>query len=378
MEKSLAVVIKDSGVNDQSGIVIQSSFDVFLKQVETWKAVVKSIVVTSSSQKKEMKQARTTRLTLKDIRVAAKKRTAELKAEALKYNSAVQEAYNFIEDEIKPLEEYLFAQEKFAEIEAAELKIKLREERNAEMEQYGSFAPHGIDYASLTEEEYIDMKGGVEFLIAEKAEADRIAEEERLEKERKVAIRASRLEVLRPFWNFMDDAEKQADYAEISDDEFLEFVRRLTYAKDAYEAEQEQLRVENERLKTEAEENERLLAIERKAAKDALEEERKLARIALEKAEQEKKELADREKKGIEEEKARRLATMDDVKQSPLPDLEINKDNSAYLGSNIYVVFNGTDYELKHGSTSNHSLIIMPDTVIIKLAEFSMKIIANG
>lgn len=312
MEKSLAVVIKDSGVNDQSGVVIQSSFDVFLKQADTWKSVVESIVVTSSSQKKEMKLARTTRLALKDIRVAAKKRTTELKAEALKYNKAVQDAYNFIEETITPLEEQLFVQEKFAEIEAAALKIKLYEERNAEMVQYGSFAPHGIDYASLSEEEYITMKEGIEVSMAEKAEADRIAEEERLERLRLEEI--ARVEAERV----------KAEQARIEAE---------NYAK---------LRAENERLRLE------------------------------------KKEIAEKVKKDLAEEKARVAATIDDVKQVPESSFKIDDTNSAYLGSGIYVVFNGTAYELKHGSTSSHAVIIMPDTAIIKLAEFSMRIIANG
>lgn len=102
---------------EQNSLYIKGEFENFKDQLQEWKEKAGGLVVTDESQTDLMKASKVARLALVKVRTSAKKKKDELKAEALAYNKAVQETYNFIESEIKGLEEHLKANECFVEIQ---------------------------------------------------------------------------------------------------------------------------------------------------------------------------------------------------------------------------------------------------------------------
>lgn len=243
----LVKVIKESGVEKPTAESLQNAFLPFFEKAAEWKAKAETITVTDISQKTEMQLARSARLELKNIRVEADKTRKTLKEDSLRYGKAVQGVYNVIEYLIKPIEEYLEDQEKFAEREEAKRKAELAETRNSEISMLRDYFPYNLDLGELSEDDYQKLLSGAKAQHAAKEEADRKAEADRIAREK---------------------AEAE---------------------------ERERIRIENERLKAEAAEREAAIAKERAEAAAKAEAER----IEREKAEAEAR--AEREKQFAEE-----------------------------------------------------------------------------
>lgn len=88
-----------------------------------------TIIVTDESDKASMKKARELRLELKRVRTTVENKRKELKEESLRTGKAIDGVAKYIKDTIKPVEEYLEVQEKYAETKEAERKLKLKIER---------------------------------------------------------------------------------------------------------------------------------------------------------------------------------------------------------------------------------------------------------
>lgn len=123
------------------------------------------------------------------------------------------------------------------------------------------------------------------YLTAKKAEyearieAERKAEEERLEQERKVELYNTRKGQLMAYWDYMKEDNKSADFGELPEESFTIILNECKGAKKVREAEIEAQRVENERLKKEAEEREKAAEAERAALKAKADAEREALRV---------------------------------------------------------------------------------------------------
>lgn len=123
------------------------------------------------------------------------------------------------------------------------------------------------------------------YLSAKKAdyeariEAEKKAEQERLEQERKVELYNTRKGQLIIYWDFMKEDNKSADFGELTEESFTIILNECKEAKKAREAEIEAQRVENERLKKEAEEREKAAEAERAALKAKADAEREALRV---------------------------------------------------------------------------------------------------
>lgn len=188
-------------------------WDGYRAQAEKLKMTAETLTITDVSQVAEMKIARTTRLALREIRVAVDKKRLELvegiKAEAKKIDGAAKA----IKDYIEPLEARLLDQEQFIERETLRIEDGRRESRHVELKPFLT-SPLSIDLGKLPDEEYAKMLADAKDLAA--------LREERIRKEREAA-----------------EAEAKAEAEE-----------------------RERIRLENERLKKEAEETKRLALIE--------------------------------------------------------------------------------------------------------------------
>ena len=145
-----------------------------------------SIVVKDESDTDAMAKARQTRLELRTHRIAIEKKHDELKADSLAYGKAVDLVQREALAKIKPVEEYLQLQEKYAETLQEQRRQARIAERTAELAQYVddvsvyNYGDMGDDAFALLLDQVKDAK---EKQIAAEKEAAEKAEQERRERE---------------------------------------------------------------------------------------------------------------------------------------------------------------------------------------------------
>jgi hypothetical protein len=169
---------------------VEKQFADFHVQVDTWKDEIASIEVKSVHDKAEMQQAKDMRLKLRQVRLDADKKKAELKEDALKYTRAIDFCYNSIVGEIKPLEAELKEKEDFVKLQEQAEREKVLARREAELLEWlepGSPFPTGLD--TMDEETYTMIREG---LKAKRQQSE--AEAKRLEQERIAREEADRAE----------------------------------------------------------------------------------------------------------------------------------------------------------------------------------------
>lgn len=286
----LVHLIEESGLEKSKSEVLLERFQDYFKIASDWEKKAKTLEVTNETQVAEMKMAREGRLFLKNKRVEVEKTRKKLGQDALREKQTIDSIARILKNLIEPTEKFLLEQEKFAEIKEAERKEKLREER---WEKISKYVENEDDYdlANMPDEGFKALLDG--FVTAEKnrIEAERKAEEERKEQERKEKLLQSRKDEMVSLadffdWNLLTTELTDAEYNKIQDS--------AKKAKTEYEAEQERIRKENERLKKEREEAERKAEAERK----------RQAKIEAERKRKEEAERKAREEKALKEREA--------------------------------------------------------------------------
>lgn len=210
-----------------------------------------------------VKIARSIRLEVKGIRVAAEKTRKELKEDSLRTGKAIDAFNNILLLDLKPVEDALEEIEKAEERAEAARKEKLKTERIAALEPYTS--TEFFDLANMPEPEWQQL-----LATSQAAHENRLAEQERARAERAAAEQAAEAERKRV-------EQEQA-------------------------AERERLRIENQRLAA-------IAAQEKEARAQAEAEAKRLADI--ERAKQEAEAAKVRE----EQEAARRAAAAPDAEK---------------------------------------------------------------
>lgn len=263
MENSLVRLIDESGLDKAKSGILLEKFSNFFEIAEDWKKKADAIVVSSYEHKAEMKMAREGRLFLKDKRIAVEKTRKALKENALREGQTIDSIAKVLTSLITPIENDLEQKEKFIEIQEEKRKAELERTRIDVLSKLN--APHHLyDLKNMSDNDFDDLVVGLNAAIQARIEAEKRAEMERIERE---------------------EAEK---------------------------SERERIRIENEKLKAEAAERDKAMAIE--VAKHVAEIRDKAAEIEnLEaeiraKAEAEAKAKWDAEIKAQEEERQRILA----------------------------------------------------------------------
>lgn len=240
--------IQISGVENETALSLENIFTPYFQQASEWKEKAEKLVITDASQVKEMQEAREARLALKNIRVAVEKQRVALNEDGLRKTKAINGIANVIKFLIVPIEEHLQKQEDFVKIQEEQRKAQLKEDREKEMAQYEAETTF-YDLANMPEETYLNLLTNAKEQYKLKQEVQRKIEEERIAREK---------------------AEAE---------------------------ERERVRIENERLRKEAEEREKAIEAERKAQQAELEKQRKEAEEKQKVIEaQLKKEREEREK----------------------------------------------------------------------------------
>jgi trichohyalin len=225
------------------------------------------------------------------------------------------------------MEDALEEIEKYQERKEAERLAKLNEERVALVAPYVEDVT-GLNIAFMEDDVFqaylTAKKNAYEAKIAEaKRVEDERLENERIEREEMELSQKRQIE-LRPYYGYID-----VDYnlRKMPEDEYQDVLSEVKAKKENHEAEQEKIRLENERLKKEAEEKEKARLMEEElrlekeraeAKKRAIEEAKKQAELDRIKAEleAERKRKLDEEIKRQQEEEAKRKAE-EDAKKAP-------------------------------------------------------------
>lgn len=241
MDKEIVQVLESSGLEKSQAQQVMAGFQVFFEDIKKYEQKAKSILITSTEQVKEMAEAREIRLELKNIRVNAEKVRKERKEFFLRGGKAIDGIANVLKALVVPLEEHLDRQENFIERMAEEHKERVNAERVVALQPF---------VEDITVYNLKDMTDGAFEVLLKTSktafesikEAGKKAEEERVAKEK---------------------ADKE---------------------------EQEHIRLENEKLKKEAEAREKAIAKERakvEVERQKAEEGQRKEREAREKAEAE-------------------------------------------------------------------------------------------
>src|SRR6478736_1182745 len=205
------------------------------------------------------------------------------------------------------MEEKLLEAEKFFENQEKERLVKLNEDRKTAIKPYIEDLGN-LDFSNMPEDVWIPYFESKKKAFEDKIEADRIeaerVENERIEKEKENDLHFKRwkeISALSAYSANIIDVNGDFRYSKFSEEEFQEILNQLNKAKEESEKEIEAQRLENERLKQEAEAKESQMQKERAEA----EEKQKAIQEEADKKAREEKEKQDAILKTEQEAKAK-------------------------------------------------------------------------
>ena len=279
----------------------------FRDQLEALKETADTLTVTDVSQVEEIKLARTTRITLKNIRCAVEARRKELGDGFLKAKQSIDSDAKALKEFCELREDRLLEMEQFAERKEAERIAEIVKERQ-EAVAYFDGQVFGVDFAVMSEADFDKY-----LATCEAAQNFRKAEEARIaaEKEAKEKAEAEERERIR-----LENERLQAEAKEREAVLAKEREDRMLAEKKAYE-EKVALQIAADKAKAVAE---AILAKERaesaareKEARDAADKEKARLEAIASKAEAQRREIeAEAERKQIAAaEEAARIALIE-------------------------------------------------------------------
>lgn len=264
----LQVIVEESGLAGNKVEELLSHFGADFKEARELANASKGIIVTDENQKKEMFEARTARLKLREVRIRVEKTRQELKEDSLRVGKAIDGAANIIKALIVPVEEHLEKQEKFAE-EAAKLRLKSRTtKRRLSLMEYVP-DPDIYNLELMGDEAFNDLKEKLHAEKEAKKATEVQAEKDRIERERKVELYNTRKEQLIPYWHMLQGDQASTDFGEIPQESFDIILREVKAAHKQKTIDDEKMRVENEKLKKEADLRDKKTAEEREKREKA-------------------------------------------------------------------------------------------------------------
>lgn len=271
METQIEIIVNESKVLSSEKKALVAGFDTYEAIAKEWETKAKEIIVTDSSQKDMILRAKEGRKFLKEKRLEIEKNKTVMKEQSLRKGQAIDAIARYLIALIKPSEEYLESQEKFAEIQEEDRLMNLEKTRSDELGQYTDTSIY--NFRIMSEDVYqTTLNNAKKLYEADQLEKVRI-EDERIAKEK------------------------------------------------VQNEEQQRIRKENEELRAKAVEQERQNAEKIKVQNKKLQEERE----ARERAE---KELQDKEEK-------ERQIKRDEAKKVRQSKLAPDKDKLKTLASNI-------------------------------------------
>lgn len=310
----LVLVIEQQGLDTSQADSLMRSFAGFYSQARDLVEKCKGISVTDISQKDEMLKAKELRGSLRDIRVEADKTRAKLKENSLREGRAIQGVYNVLEALIKPVEESLERQEKFAENLERERIEKQFVERVNKLSQYVSDVSL-YNIKEMADEVFENLLAGCK-VSWEKAQEE-IKEAENREKQQQALeiTRQLRKIEIAPYQDYLNE-QKIETVISMGVDEYNFTLNNAKIAKKDYEEKQEKIRLDNIELQKKADDE--------KKKREEMEEKIRLEKEAQTKKEADEKAIAEAKIKADEEAKVKALLAPDKEKILTFA-MELNK-----------------------------------------------------
>lgn len=311
------------GITESKAEQIKNTFQPMVKMLRGFENDYNDIITASENGINSELSAKAKRLRLDIAKVRID--TGKLKDKQKEYikleDKAIMGVYNILVYAVKEKEDKLKEIEKYAELQEQKRLEALQSERAEILSQYVQDA-HERDLSSMDEDVWEAYLSSKKKAYEDEQEAVRIAKEEAERKERVLALHNERKEKALPYFQFWTEEAKQINFGEVSEVDFNSFISRLEATKLEHDKKQEAIRLENERLKKEAEAKAKKEAQERKEREEREAKERQAQEAKL-KAEREEKERIQRELKQKEEAERKAKEEAERLKQ-----LELQKGDS--------------------------------------------------
>lgn len=161
------------------------------------------------------------------------------------------------------IEEKLMNIEKYYENKEKQRIQDLQNDRSQALQDIGisDFIPNNL--GDMDEQTWNNYLLGVKESIRLREEAEKKAEEERIERERIQKLHDERKNAIMDLWTYVPEDDKKANFGTWTQENWIKLLNFCNKKKADYEKEQERIRKENEKLKKAAEEKERQEKIER-------------------------------------------------------------------------------------------------------------------
>jgi len=177
-------LIEDSGLPTVKSDDLKENFIKLHDMAEAMESKAMSIIVENEDDLKGMDEAKECRIKLRDLRINSNKLRIKLKAESLSYGQAVDGIHKIIADCVKPCEEHLLKQEKFAE-EREKERIETRRRSRLEIvenEELGEFIAVGLDFGGMSDEDWLKTVNGAKLQLKQRVNAEAYAKKKAEEK----------------------------------------------------------------------------------------------------------------------------------------------------------------------------------------------------
>ena len=338
-ENPLVKVVNESGLDKTKAQVLLDNFSNYFAVAAEWEKTAAGLVITDVSEVAKMKMAREGRLFLKDKRVAVEKTRKALKDSSLREGQTIDAIAKILTNLIVPIENDLEQKEKFAEIKEAERKAALKTAREAELTPFAEFVPAGLDFGSMTVENYTIILNGAKTQLQAKKDAEAKAEADRIAKEKADADERERQRIEAENTRMQLEAERERVAARERELE----IERQKAAQIQAEANEKMIAAQNEAHRLQAEkdaENHRLLLKIRE--KEAAEEQAKRDEHARIEADAKARERAAK-KAAAAPDKEKLLALAGQIDNLNLPELK-TEDGRAILKNVLTLINKLTGY----------------------------------
>jgi len=262
----LAVIVKESGLEQSKGQILLEKFTNFFEIAADWERKAKELVITEVTQVVEMKRAEEGMKFLKSKRIEVEKTRKTLKEASLKESQTIDSIARILKNLIEPVEADLEKKANFEKYKIAEEREKKEKQRMILLEPYDVTIDKNI-VANMADEMFDVYLKGVKQTYEEKKALKQVEEQKSikddeelqviLQKEReKNELKIRRINELSSL-GFVFDSDSYKCYSNVifirqieeeNDHQFAEFLVQSKSVIETEKAAEEKLKKEKEKL----------------------------------------------------------------------------------------------------------------------------------
>lgn len=265
LQSTMLQVLAKEGLSETARTDLVREFGPTYVQAVDLVAKAKEITVTDESQTDAMKEARTMRLALRNVRLTAENKRKVLKEDSLRRGQSIDKVARMVKEIIEPEETRLDECERFAEIAEAKRKAERAADRAEQIRPYADPILYS-DLGGMSDEQWAQALTGAK--AAHKARVEQLAREAGEREEAENRRQQELAEARERAKAAAEEARKAREEADRIEREARENARKLEAERDAERAKAQQeaearqraedrQRQQDEARRLEAEERER-------------------------------------------------------------------------------------------------------------------------